>query len=30
MTDKKKIAARQRVLDEAGVIISGQRDAQYG
>jgi hypothetical protein len=31
MTDKnKKIVARQRVLDEAGVIISGQRDAQYG
>ena len=30
MTDKKNRTARQRMLDEAGTIISGQRDAQYG
>lgn len=30
MTDKRNATARQRMLDEAGTIISGQRDAQYG
>ena len=30
MTDKRNSTARQRMLDEAGRIISGQRDAQYG
>lgn len=27
---EKKITARQRMLDEAATIISGQRDTQYG